>query len=124
METVDHERVKGCKKLRAAWMMHLRVAIEDVEAVAEDLLAPTRERRLGPVKHRELYDAAVSQLAWLLANTPPEPDENSRDSRQRASRIMELTDRWSAKRAEDVEKLEREEEAERDPAGGGGSPAL
>lgn len=49
----------------------LRVAVDDVDAVAEDMLRPPRERDLGPVLHAANYRAArgkvTSTIAYLMS---------------------------------------------------------
>jgi len=70
--------------------MHLRVAVADVDAVALDMLRKPTERKMGPSKHRELYQGAAGKLALLLANLPPDPDEDGPDARLRAASIAEM----------------------------------
>lgn len=52
----------------------LRVAFDDADAIARDMLRPSRERELGPVLHRQNYDEARAKVVQLLAFiTPEEP---------------------------------------------------
>jgi hypothetical protein len=48
------------------WLAHLRVALADANAVSEDLLRPWRERDLGHVQHRRLFEDARSTIENLL----------------------------------------------------------
>ncbi len=84
----DDERDRDA--LRATWFAHLRIAVDDVEAVALDMLRKPFKRRLGPRKHRELYDAAASKLAFLLEHLPPDPGDDGPEARQRAAAIASL----------------------------------
>ncbi len=70
--------MKPRKLLRADWMARLRSAVDDAHAVTRDQLRAPRDRRLGPVLHRELYDEAAGTIAYLLDN-PPEPDPEPSD---------------------------------------------
>ena len=59
------------------WLVELNVALDDVGAIAEDMLRPHRKRELGPVKHRELYDDGWEKIMSLLGRSAPgssEPD--------------------------------------------------
>ena len=87
----DQDRLSRQER-RADWMTHLRVAIDDVEAVAIDMLRKPSARQLGPSKHRELYRDAASKLAFLLANPPPDPHEHDPEARRRAESLAPLRD--------------------------------
>ncbi len=58
----------------------MRIAIDDADAVARDMLRPPRLRELGPALHsrqyREAHEKILSVLAYLLRDTegddPPE----------------------------------------------------
>jgi hypothetical protein len=56
------------------WLVHLRVAFDDLDSVFRDALRPMRRRRLGYVQHRELYrearEAIVAQLDAVLRPPP------------------------------------------------------
>ena len=105
-----HKRA-GCKRLRADWMMHLRVAVADVDAVALDMLRKPTERKMGPSKHRELYQGAAGKLALLLANLPPDPDEDGPDARLRAASIAEMAEGHEQRRAADVAEMAAKDDA-------------
>ncbi|MFT3768451.1 MAG: hypothetical protein QM820_23630 [Minicystis sp.] len=51
-------------------LLDLRVAVDDADTVAADMLRPPRRRELGPVLHRVQYREArgkiVQQIAYLL----------------------------------------------------------
>ncbi|APR84687.1 Hypothetical protein A7982_10036 [Minicystis rosea] len=64
------------------WLVELNVALDDVGAIAEDMLRPTRKRELGPVKHRELYEDGWGKIMSLLGRSAPPPgapDSNDSD---------------------------------------------
>ena len=60
-------------------LVALRVACDDADAVAEDMLRPPRKRQLGPVLARQNYDEArskiVTGIAYLLRATADEPEQ-------------------------------------------------
>ncbi|MFT3766393.1 MAG: hypothetical protein QM820_12910 [Minicystis sp.] len=63
-----------------AWLVALNVALDDIDAVARDMLRRPRRRELGPVKHRELYDDGWDKIASLLGRAvapPPDPGGGS-----------------------------------------------
>ncbi|MFT3771409.1 MAG: hypothetical protein QM820_38840 [Minicystis sp.] len=51
-------------------LVDLRVAVDDADSVAADMLRPPRPRELGPVLHRVQYREArgkiVEQIAYLM----------------------------------------------------------
>lgn len=55
------------------WLLALRVAVDDADEVARDLLRPSRKRSLGPRLHRSLYTDAVRSIRTLLAYAEPAP---------------------------------------------------
>lgn len=44
----------------------LRVTLDDVDAVVEDMLLPPRERRLGPALHAEKYREAWEKVVGVV----------------------------------------------------------
>ena len=50
-----------------ALLADLRVALDDADAVALDMLRAPRRRNLGPAEHRRLYHEARGKLARILA---------------------------------------------------------
>ena len=66
------------------WLALLRVSLDDVDAVARDMLRPPRDRELGPVSHAENYRDAREQILSSLdfAGAPkfdrhgPAPDDD------------------------------------------------
>jgi len=48
------------------WLVDVRTAFDDADAVAVDMLRPVRERELGHVQHRNLYGDARKALIELL----------------------------------------------------------
>ena len=104
MQATDYRRMGG-KKLRADWMMHLRVAVADVDAVALDMLRKPTERKMGPAKHRELYQGAAGKLTLLLANLRPDADEDGPDARLRAASTAERAAGHERRRAADVAEI-------------------
>ncbi|MFT3768258.1 MAG: hypothetical protein QM820_22640 [Minicystis sp.] len=57
------------------WLVSLNVALDDVDAVARDMLRSPRRRELGPVKHHELYEDGWDKVMALLGrDLPPEPE--------------------------------------------------
>lgn len=58
-------------------LLDLRVAVDDADAVMIDSMRRPRRRRLGHVTHRTQYREArekiVSQIAYLLRLTEPDP---------------------------------------------------
>lgn len=57
------------------WFASLNVTLDDIDALAEDMLRPYRRRELGPAKHREMYREGWSKLMELLGRSLPEPHE-------------------------------------------------
>ena len=59
-------------------LLALKLAFDDADAVAEDMLRAPRKRQLGPVLHRKNYgDARASMLSgldYLIGITKPEPE--------------------------------------------------
>ncbi|MFT3766822.1 MAG: hypothetical protein QM820_15095 [Minicystis sp.] len=55
------------------WLVSLNVALDDIDAIARDMLRPPRRRELGPAKHREMYEDGWDKLMSLLgrATEPP-----------------------------------------------------
>ena len=51
----------------------LRTKVADMNAAARDMLRPPRERELGPVKHRELYEDASGAVEEMLSYALGEP---------------------------------------------------
>ncbi|MFT3776251.1 MAG: hypothetical protein QM820_63715 [Minicystis sp.] len=51
-------------------LVDLRVAVDDADSVAADMMRPPRQRELGPVLHRVQYREArgkiVEQIAYLM----------------------------------------------------------
>ena len=52
------------------WVQRMRVAFEDADAAAEDMLRSPRKQSLGHVQHKRLYRGAAKQLRALLAAPP------------------------------------------------------
>lgn len=52
---------------RGSLLADLRVALDDADAVALDMLRAPRRRNLGPREHRRLYREARSKLTRILA---------------------------------------------------------
>ena len=62
------------------WLAGLRLAFNDADAAALDMLRPPRARELGPALHAENYGAArVQILQALLFAEAPEPDPEPSD---------------------------------------------
>jgi hypothetical protein len=64
-------------------VVDLRVAVDDADALAEDMLRSPRRRELGPVLHRKQYTearrkvtAASSYLMRLVADGPTDPSSS------------------------------------------------
>ena len=58
------------------WLVNMRVAVDDMHAVTEDMLRPKRKRRLGHVQHCDLYHEAHGSTLSLLdyaLGIEPEP---------------------------------------------------
>ena len=55
------------------WLLDMRVAIDDADAVVNDVLRPARERELGHVQHRKLYGDARRAVVELLDYASPPP---------------------------------------------------
>ncbi len=59
----------------SAWLGALRVTLNDLDTVSQDMLRPPRERDLGPRLHAENYRAAWKQVVQAIEYaTAPEPD--------------------------------------------------
>jgi len=62
-------------------LVDLRVAVDDAEAITDDMLRHPRRRELGPAlhrkNHREARDKIYRQIAYLLhlAGSPPPGSE-------------------------------------------------
>ena len=70
-ERLDH----GDPAAVRAWLVDLRVAIDDGDAVTRDVLRPLGKRELGRILHRRNYREARERIASLLDYaTPPSPD--------------------------------------------------
>lgn len=71
------------KALLRRVLLDLRVAADDADTVAIDMLRPLRRRRLGRVLHRSQYHEArgkvVSQIAYLLRMAEDDPKPPSHD---------------------------------------------
>ncbi len=54
------------------WLLDLRVALDDIDSVVNDMLRPVRERELGHAQHVTLYDdarqQAVQMLDWMMGS--------------------------------------------------------
>ena len=60
---------------RRAWLVDLRVAIDDGDAVTRDMLRPLGKRELGRALHGHNYREARERIVSLLNYaTPPAPD--------------------------------------------------
>ena len=58
------------------WLAGLRLAWNDADAIALDMLRPPRARELGPELHAKNYgEARAAVLASLDFATAPEPDD-------------------------------------------------
>lgn len=61
-------------------LLDLRVAVDDADSVAVDMMRSPRRRKLGPVLHRSQYREArgkvISQIAYLLRMAEDEPKPN------------------------------------------------
>ena len=58
------------------WLAGLRLAFNDADAAALDMLKPPRSRELGPVLHAANYGAARAQLLQALDFADaPEPSD-------------------------------------------------
>lgn len=56
------------------WLLALRVAVDDADDVARDMLRPARRRALGPRLHRSHYSDAARSIRTLLAYAEPDPE--------------------------------------------------
>ncbi len=57
------------------WLVDLRVAIDDGDAVTRDVLRPLGKRELGRILHQQNYREARERIVSLLNYaTPPAPD--------------------------------------------------
>jgi len=57
-------------------VIEIRVALDDIDAVARDMLRRKRRRSLGRAQHRKLYRDARAKLIQILEHlmpTPPPP---------------------------------------------------
>ena len=62
------------------WIVDLRVAIDDGDAVTRDALRPLGRRELGRILHRQNYREARERIVALLNYaTPPAPDSDDRE---------------------------------------------
>jgi hypothetical protein len=61
----------------AEWLTCLRVAVDDADAAARDMLRAPRRRGLGPRQHRKLYRGAAKQIRSLLDHPPFEAPEGA-----------------------------------------------
>ena len=62
------------------WIVDLRVAIDDGDAVTRDALRPLGRRELGRILHRQTYREARERIVALLHYaTPPAPDSDDRE---------------------------------------------
>jgi hypothetical protein len=61
------------------WLAGLRLSFNDADAVAEDMLLPSRQRELGPALHATNYHAARKQIVQALdyATAPDDDGEPS-----------------------------------------------
>ena len=57
-----------------AWIVDLRVAIDDADAVTRDALRPLGRRELGRALHRHNYRDARERIVALLAAVEPPPE--------------------------------------------------
>lgn len=57
----------------ARWLLNLRVAIDDAEDIARDMLRPERSRELGPRMHRQMHRDASAGVRRLLDYADPSP---------------------------------------------------
>jgi len=57
----------------ARWLLSLRIAINDADDIARDLLRPLRSRELGPRMHRDAR-AGVRRLLDYADPAPPDPE--------------------------------------------------
>ncbi|MFT3766339.1 MAG: hypothetical protein QM820_12635 [Minicystis sp.] len=57
------------------WLADLRIALDDIDAVAADMLRPPDERELGPVKHRELYGDGRRSVVEMIEFARPSAAE-------------------------------------------------
>ena len=59
-------------------LVALRVAVDDADGIASDMLRPPRKRELGPVLHRRNYRDARKSIRhgidYLLKLVGPEPN--------------------------------------------------
>ncbi len=64
-----------------AWLVDVRVAVDDAAGVTEDVLRPARKRDLGHVEHRRIFREAREKIAALLnyADPPSDPDPEPSD---------------------------------------------
>ena len=77
-----------------AWVVDLRVAVDDGDAVTRDALRPLGKRELGRILHRRNYREArervVALLNYALPPAPdgdPEPGGSRRERRRRADAL-------------------------------------
>jgi hypothetical protein len=58
---------------RSEWKADMRTALADMNGVVRDMLRRPADRELGPIYHREIYEAAYARLVALL-DIEPEDD--------------------------------------------------
>ncbi len=74
MSGADHLDLGDATAVRR-FVVDLRVAVDDADAVMRDALRPLRRRELGHVLHRRNYGEARERIVALLAYAvPPEPE--------------------------------------------------
>ncbi len=56
------------------WLVGLRLAFDDADGAALDMLRPPRSRHLGPRQHRRLYREARAQILSALDYAGPEDE--------------------------------------------------
>jgi hypothetical protein len=62
------------------WLAGLRLAFDDADGIALDMLEPPRSRELGPVLHADTYGKARAQILQALDfATAPEPEGEGGD---------------------------------------------
>ncbi len=58
------------------WLAGLRLAFNDADGIALDMLKPPRSRELGPVLHADTYGKARAQILQALDYaSAPEPSD-------------------------------------------------
>jgi hypothetical protein len=61
------------------FVLDLRVACEDIDAVVMDLLRPPSKRELGPALARDNYAEAFGKVGQLLGYAMPDPEPENGD---------------------------------------------